>query len=136
MCIRDRSGGGNYTAEKWDDPTQTIRANKGGVLKTVVESQELDGHWAWRDGLLGEMKIRLKSTTDFIDELKGVNWGKIETKERESIVMTILVLAWLENRLEEKKKMWRLIYLKGVDWLKSKGINYEDDIKADAAKLI
>jgi hypothetical protein len=55
-----------------------------------------------------------------IDKMKN------SEKIKEELWHTILALFYLEINFQEKRKEWQLLYRKSINYLKSKGINYEE----------
>lgn len=87
----------------------------------VIMKQNIEGFWDCEDkelkGIItksGKQFPSIPKELKMMDNISGEAW------------MTILVLVWLEVVCQNDKKAWRLIHQKGCEWLKSKGINYNN----------
>lgn len=86
-------------------------------LINMIKYQSSKGYWSHKDAdsLIGLMKV--KKIDDIPNEISG--------SLKEDIWMTILVLVWMKKNYEELKKTWTMVFEKGVDWLKSEGVEFD-----------
>ena len=89
------------------------------TLNSIIEMQSFDGHWNINEGLRKAMGI----DEDIVDE-----------KQPTTIWSTVLVVVFLETKMEEDKDVWVLVVEKARAWLKDQNQALESWEK-DAQKL-
>jgi len=87
----------------------------------VVMEQKVAGYWDGANQKLVYMVFRNGVLPQVPQELQGVA-EDLALK----VWMTVLVLRWLEKAWSSERNAWALVHQKGCEWLKGKGINYEE----------
>lgn len=87
----------------------------------VIQSQKTLGYW---EPCSQYYSILLIDKSTLLKEMpKAISVAK-ENIER--IAITIALLIWIERHFASKKPSWNLIHKKGVQWLKSLGLQYAE----------
>jgi len=95
-------------------------ASSGSYLQVIMK-QKFEGFWDPQDSAIHQTILKNGTLTEAPEQIKNVDATLAQT-----IWLTILVLLWLEASCQADRKAWLLIYQKGINWLKKKGVNYED----------
>jgi len=87
----------------------------------VIMEQKVLGYWDGSNQKLVNMVLRGGMVPQVPEELRKLGDDLVL-----KAWMTVLVLCWLEKSWANERKAWSLVHQKGSEWLKGKGINYEE----------
>ena len=90
------------------DPLEPPTRTGNEKVHAIISAQAFDGKWAVSDDLLGSMGLS----------------GKI-SKSTDEKTMTMLVIAFLEEKMFSEKDVWELVVEKARDWLQNLGLGRE-----------
>eukprot|EP01017_Pseudomicrothorax_dubius_P014365 TRINITY_DN1675_c0_g1_i3.p1 TRINITY_DN1675_c0_g1~~TRINITY_DN1675_c0_g1_i3.p1 ORF type:complete len:109 (+),score=17.07 TRINITY_DN1675_c0_g1_i3:351-677(+) len=85
-------------------------------LQSIVKGVSINGFWKKDKLLLNALKLG----PDHLDKVNSA----LGRRYSEEVRMTILILLYLEEKLQDSKPKWQLIYKKADKWLESQNINF------------
>jgi len=111
-------GGGSYSNAHYQEQTEKVEKDEAkDLMLKVLQNQKTEGFWEFDKNLLEMMKVKNKVLENLEKNVKG----------KENVLMTILVLLFLEKKQDKWKGTWVLIFSKAKEWLKLKeGIIYPE----------
>jgi len=104
-------------------------ANSGSYLQVIMK-QKFEGFWDPQDSAIHQTILKNGVLPEAPEQIKNIDATLAQT-----IWLTLLVLLWLEVSCQADRKAWLLIYQKGINWLKNKGVNYEDTKSLGASEV-
>ena len=130
LVLRLRGGGGGPPP----DPSTFYAARsfldgENADLVDIVSLQKVEGNWI-------DVPNKIVGENNELNELlqKILNWSKENNLGdlNNAIVATVFCLSFMTKFKKENFEMWKLIYNKGIDWLKSVNgnINWDNLIKS------
>eukprot|EP00828_Plagiopyla_frontata_P023023 TRINITY_DN2958_c0_g1_i3.p1 TRINITY_DN2958_c0_g1~~TRINITY_DN2958_c0_g1_i3.p1 ORF type:complete len:343 (-),score=69.69 TRINITY_DN2958_c0_g1_i3:25-1053(-) len=81
-------------------------------LTYLIEKQKFSGFWQYDQEILKKLKLQEQKIQNLMPELI-----KLKGEKKQNIWITIVILLWIEEFLQEKKQSWILIAKKGQEWL-------------------
>ena len=130
-CCGGGGGGASssYSRSRTSDVDDKISnaapvANQGSkaarVCLDVIMKQNFEGYWDHTDKELCFLILKNGHLSEVPKEVA------VDSKIAKNAWLTILVMVWLEVNCSDQEKVWKLIHQKGLEWLKSHGVNYEE----------
>lgn len=86
------------------------------ILLKILQKQKHEGFWEYDSEVLGIIKIKIDIVKVLADNLQNK-------------LLTIIILYYLENKMQKSKGAWILIFNKAKEWLRGEGVNYPNDIE-------
>ncbi|KAK2783094.1 hypothetical protein FQN52_000435 [Onygenales sp. PD_12] len=88
-------------------------------VRALISLQSFEGSWKWNDALFGIMELSALGVERKLDwaSVLGMGTGvnSKDTKQR-SIVATLLVVAYLQEKWAGEKETWELVAEKAMGW--------------------
>ena len=106
-------GGGSYSSSTYEEPPakKVVKKDENKeLLMSVLQKQKTEGFWEFDINLLFKMNANKNILLEMEKKMKG----------KENVLMTLLVLLFLEKKQGTWKGTWVLIFNKAKEWLKQR----------------
>ncbi|KAF8476039.1 hypothetical protein BDZ91DRAFT_844704 [Kalaharituber pfeilii] len=120
--------GGKEGTQRSSDPLAPAPVQNSDATAALIDLQSFVGFWNLtsellekfrsRDAIAQSSQLNLASLNDVANKELGLLDG-IDADDRARILATLLVVVWMQERLNSELDTWELVVDKGLDWVNS-----------------
>lgn len=93
------------SSEADPEPDGIPPQDTGNAVRALIDLQKFEGNWRWSQQIINFIN------KDVVDEVKKAR------ADEDSLLATVLVLAWLKVKASEYRDLWDMVADKSVQWL-------------------